>query len=483
MRAMPCVELSVRRSTVEVQQRTCFLYQARRQQNIQRLGFLPRSSSVAVLFYYIMDPPHESFVGRRLLATALDAKKKEILCHYHPYQPPHTMTSPSSSSSSPPPPPSAQDLHGARRGLLKAIWQHTLAPRFQSKPMDLEGYFSERGVGSGSFCSSAGMSSSMAAAGGVGGVGSSICDNGGDNTSTTSNTLVEESSTSPNLTASETAYLEGLLKSDDLESIRRASLRLADKEIFPTAADGDFVNEEEEDMVCGDNSDEQAHYQDRSGSSLASGSTTRKSLQRRDSQVQQQLFELHEKTTIMPSVALRRISGAGNNGNPSAAASNRRKARFQSKPILPDGDDDDDDGSLLALDGGGEGAARLLRLDNSLTQDDESAVLAHASVVALEEEKSAKEQQAPRQSLDSTTLTGTVPNQEDDNDPMEHEVRQWNPLKDLNAWIDGSEGFEVDDDGHAEISSPTSNPFKILGTESDNFFCVSTICPSSSFLD
>jgi hypothetical protein len=48
---------------------------------------------------------------------------------------------------------------------------------------------------------------------------------------------------------------------------------------------------------------------------------------------------------------------------------------------------------------------------------------------------------------------------------------KWNPLKDLNTWIDGSEGVEVSDDGQPEITSPTTNPFKILGTSADDTSC------------
>ena len=48
---------------------------------------------------------------------------------------------------------------------------------------------------------------------------------------------------------------------------------------------------------------------------------------------------------------------------------------------------------------------------------------------------------------------------------------KWNPLKDLNTWIDGSEGVEVNDDGQPELTSPTTNPFKILGTSANDTSC------------
>jgi len=264
------------------------------------------------------------------------------------------------------------DVQAARKGLLRAIWQTNLVPRFSSKPIDMEDYFSDRGsIFNGSINSGGSKDSDLEGA-----------------TAEGFKSSLHESS---NLTKSEQMYLQNLLKSDDLVSIRKASVRLADKELFPTEAD---------------------HSQDDPPSTKTEEG--RKTLKRRNSQVQQQLFELHEKATVMPSAILKRMSSA--------------RAGKASRPLF-------------------------ISHTNSLMLDDEP--------LGPEEEKSSKDEQ----------LFAARKDKGKDDDESLDSAKRWNPLKDLNTWIDGSEGVEVDNEGQPEISSPTSNPFKILGTSADDTSC------------
>ncbi|KAG7364213.1 TLD domain containing protein [Nitzschia inconspicua] len=285
------------------------------------------------------------------------------------------------------------ELASARKGLIRAIWSTSVAPRFSSKPI-MEDYLLDRS----SFLG--GDSTSSVASGG----------NHGNSEHPPSQRMVpglfqgsiQESS---NLTKSEHDYLEELLRSDDLKSIRLASTRLADKEIFPAAEEDEERRDVPEEKPANatlssstppfsppkDNEDEERN------------TPSPKPLQRRDSQVQQQLFQLHEKASIMPSTILKRMSGIA--------------AAKASRPLF-------------------------ISHVNSLTQEDEPPVQPYDDE---EEEKSPKD------------TIGVMPS--------------WNPLKDLNTWIDGSEGVEVDNEGTPEISSPTSNPFKILGTSANDTSC------------
>mmetsp|Transcript_57103 Transcript_57103/g.139148 ORF Transcript_57103/g.139148 Transcript_57103/m.139148 type:complete len:823 (-) Transcript_57103:57-2525(-) len=537
----------------------------------------------------------------------------------------------------------AQLLHGARRGLLKAIWQATVAPRFQSRPMDLDEYYFGGGGGGGggsgtdpdnSFYPSSssgdgrqqrtslggGSRSSgrygIGAAAAATGIYSSIAisETYDNDESVTSNTVVETQPTllypyqhpdnrtvsaalassassvvagpsssppndvpalpqpmPPNLTASETRYLETLLQSDDLDSIRSASVRLADKEIFPviTPPPRPSSEEEEEGAATADEHNNNNHGATRKTTEADTTNTAafdandkretvsprhhRQQQQhhhhqkRRDSLVQQQLFELHEKTTIMPSVALRRMSSAGCAGgvgcSPGTAAGTggvgggplaRRRARFQSKPLRFDshlGDDEnngDDDfydhGSFVVHsesggsthDGGSNRggdnvgskrttASRSIRMNNSLTQDDESSKTATSRSTDLrnskqkkdentsyqngdnahngiQEEKSSKETMLLHNDAGGNAVAHQSELNEDDNSKNEGEDSvkstiegrlSWNPLKDVNEWIDGNEGIEVDDDGPQDViaSGSTSNPFKILGTSANDTSC------------
>jgi hypothetical protein len=241
----------------------------------------------------------------------------------------------------------SNEVQAARRGLLKAMWQASVAPRFSSKPIDMEDYFSDFG---GSFASDGHSAASPP-------------------TPTPTHNFRNSLVSSSNLTRSESQYLHGLLQSDDLESIRRASLRLGDKDLFPAAGDPP----------------EKQH----------------KVLVRRDSEVQQGLFLLHEKTTVKPSTLVRRMSNL--------------ERRLPDPPEM-----NPDRNNSITMNGTSWG----------IDSDDE----------------------CPEPGKPS---------------------KKWNPFADesILAWIDGNEGVEVDDDGNASIPTPTSNPFKILGTSAEEISC------------
>ena len=235
-----------------------------------------------------------------------------------------------------------EEIQAAINKLLDALWQTSqITTRFSSRPivMDVDFRSDKRGT--------------------------FISDN---NTVVNANnydyhTKIISAST---LTTNEKDFLEELLQSDDLQSIKTASERLADKTVFPPA-------EEEESTSNDDDDHPKIPSFDR-----------REQLQRGSSELQLQLFKLHEQhSTIKPSELLRQIS---------------MSEKKEDDNSITRGDDDG------SWDGGGQ-----------------------------------------------THI-------------------------DLNAWIDGSQGVEIDNDGTpTKMSSsshpPTLSPFRILGTSADDVTC------------
>ena len=340
------------------------------------------------------------------------------------------------------------DVQAARRGLLKAIFQTSIAPRFSSipidlqtnnanfsagafssKPIEMDRYFSsDRDHSGGSFvrensCVTIGTNKRD----GDGDVDAGSKKNTDEETRVFQNSIYQESSC---LTPSERGYLQGLLQSDDLDSIRRASVRLSNKELFPTTTDSD------DDVGSEMKNEGSAAIENGDGLNNKEATATTKSnnmqlppthQRRRDSQVQEQLLEWHEKTTIMPSVVLRRMSS-----NQSA-----RKT-----PPLHVG-------------------SRTISQVNSLTQDDNyEADTIGTEEKEYEDERSLEENEQQKQL-------------HDDNKNEQQEDETWNSdLSDLNSWIARTEGIEVDEEGHP--TTPTNvntNPFKILGTSANDVSC------------
>jgi hypothetical protein len=271
-----------------------------------------------------------------------------------------------------------KEVHEARKGLLRAMWQASVAPRFSSKPIDMEDYFTGRG--------SFGMGS----------------DAGGSESTapTPTNDFRNALISSSNLTNGERSYLEGLLQSDDLDSIRRASKRLADKELFPPAVDlpeGGVTPPDETDKTNG------------------------KFPQRRDSEVQQQLYRWHEQTAVKPSTMLKRMSLS------------EHRVRKDPPGNNDSGDVNDDEANSV--------------MQNSIMQRDGDASW----------EESDDETPKPEEPDKAKLGRG--------------KKKRRNPFNDVNSWIDGNQGVEVDTQGNPAIPTPTLNPFKILGTSGDDASC------------
>lgn len=341
------------------------------------------------------------------------------------------------------------DVQAARRGLLKAIWQTALVPRFSSRPIDLktseanssvsafssnpieiEGCFSSNRAIGGSF-----VRQNSCVTDGTLGTNSDGSIIGPKRNDSFQHSLKESSY----LTPSEHGYLQELLRSDDLESIKRASVRLSDKEVFPTTTDSD----DEIDLTEEKSSEEIPATTKRKIMPLPPNSAPQR---RRDSQVQEKLLEWHEKTTIMPSMVLQRMSS-----NQSTKMS----------PLLTTGN-------------------RTLPPNNSLTQDD------NCETCSIEPGGTCDTMRADENVLENNYFVRRNQKQQEPqkdkqqdhdvkppkNDPPEDE-QTWNSdLTDLNSWIARMEGVEVDEQGRTSTSThTTSNPFKILGTSANDLSC------------
>ena len=305
-------------------------------------------------------------------------------------------------------PSTENEVQAARRGLLKAIWQNALLPRFSSRPIDLKTN-SGNNIGGSAFSSNPiemdGYFSKLASAGSfvrqssfltVGTQGTS-----GDGSMAGSKHSFQNSLRESYLTKSEQGYLHELLQSDDLDSIKKASVRLSDKQVFPTATDSD----DELDLTEAKSSE--GAKSKRNNIPLP---PKKKSQRKRDSKVQEQLLEWHEKTTEMPSVVLQRVSS-----NQSA----------KKVPPLRTG-------------------IRKLSLNNSITQDDSCEI---SSI-------------QPSRTADTL---GDKVEKRASTDVVEEEKEYNSDLSELNSWIARTEGVDVD--------GMTSNPFKILGTSADDASC------------
>jgi len=333
------------------------------------------------------------------------------------------------------------DVQAARRGLLKAIWQTTLAPRFSSRPIDLktsvanpavsafssnpidlDGFNSSNTIGAGfvrqNSCVTLGTQATY-------GDGSII---GPKRADSFQHSLKESSY----LTPSEQGYLQELLRSDDLESIRRASARLSDKEVFPTATDSD----DEVDSTKEKSLEEATTTTRRRSTALPPKSISQR---HRDSQVQEQLLEWHEKTTIMPSVVLQRVS------------SNQSASKAPPLPL----------------------SNRSVPVNNSLTQD-ENYETCSIEPSGTNDTTGGDENGMEKDFLEEGILEQKQPQfTQNKNDRPPQDDQTWNSdLSDLNSWIARTEGVEVDEEGHTSTSNQmSSSPFKILGTSANDVTC------------
>ena len=269
------------------------------------------------------------------------------------------------------------DIHTARRGLIKAIWESSFAPRFSSKPIHMESYFSRAK----SFLQDGG--------------GSSVASDG--LTSPSKDDFRQVLDRSSNLTRSEREYLENLLQSEDLNSIRQASVRLADKDIFPPAKEDD---EDEDDKL-----------------SIASPPI----INQRDSDIQQQLFRLHQETTMKPSEMLRRMS---------FSEQQRRARHFAGEGSSSDINSRIEENSIVA------GRTRTSQSSWAIGDDEE----------------------------DESTIQTKPP-------PVS--PRKWNPFKDVNSWIGAKKRFRSHGDENDEMDEDDDpdSPFLILGISTNDTSC------------
>uniref|UniRef100_A0A7S4EQB8 Oxidation resistance protein 1 n=1 Tax=Pseudo-nitzschia australis TaxID=44445 RepID=A0A7S4EQB8_9STRA len=328
------------------------------------------------------------------------------------------------------------DVQAARRGLLKAIWQATLAPRFSSRPIDLKtsnsnqaaGAFSSKPIEMEEY-----FSSNNSRGGSF--VRQNSCVTVGTLGTTSDSSFIESSY----LTPSEQGYLQELLQSDDLNSIRRASVRLSDKEIFPSATDED----DEIEVTNEGSSDNAPHTTKRKTMPLPPTFTPPR---RRDSQVQEHLLEWHEKTTIMPSVVLQRMSS-----NQSA----------KKTTLIPRGI-----------------SSRSISQDDSLTQDDSQDSSSDCPSVTSNATGGEENKFENKERVQEKTDHNENQHDREEAGVLQHECKDgtleneqtWNfDLIDLNAWVARTEGVEVNEEGHASTTANmTSNPFKILGTSAND---------------
>ena len=230
------------------------------------------------------------------------------------------------------------------------------------------------------------------------------------------------------LTPSEQSFLESLLQSEDLDSIRRASERLSDKQLFP--APPELANSPE------------------------SVVTSPRVLKKRESDVQQQLFRLHQCSTVKPSTALHRMSTKA----PVKAGGSIANVATASTPLIPPLQQSN---SILTVQSHHEGPSSILpsTVSKNAGKDDGQGIKGSWDI----------DSEDGRQDLGrppTTPTSGRAPR------PKKLDSSKWNPFGDISSWIDGSQGVEVDADGipsgNKSLPSPTSNPFRILGTSADD---------------
>jgi hypothetical protein len=386
-------------------------------------------------------------------------------------------------------------LQAARRGLLKAIWDASFGPRFSSKPIDMEDYFSRE-----SFATPNGNSANFS---------SLTVDN--NNSAEDNNSAISPGSetgfrtslvASKNLTPMEQNFLENLLQSEDLNSIRKASERLADKDLFPPAP---IINDGDETI----------------------SSVSDRILKRRESDVQQELYRLHQRTSVKPSSVLQRMTSIEKK-----KATSRAKQATASTPLIPELAQSnsiltakDDESSApkrraeratastplippLAQSNSILGSTHdatspyTIRVGRSTASTPLIPPLAQSNSILMsatspptsprtkptavvkevenenvgswdmdsdnDEEKEMKYEPNDQKDKEDTKPAKEPSDGKDGDGRPKRIETAWNPFGDVNSWIDGNQGVEVDGEGIPSIPSPTSNPFKILGTSADD---------------
>jgi hypothetical protein len=261
------------------------------------------------------------------------------------------------------------------------------------------------------------------------------------------------------LSQSERTYLESLLQEGDANLIERASQRLCDPLLFPpldqchfnamaASRDNAAPVAPEEDSAEEADEERQRHEQKQ---------PPKRTLSRRDSQLQQELFRLHETTAIPPSRMLQRMNDAHRNSildddtdtadSVDAVLSEGLKTAAEATAAAP------------MRSGAGSAVGEFKFDGNNEDYDDDINDLA-----VIQNAINNKDIVADRETSPSSSL-----------------MESWNPFKDVASWLDGSQGVEVGDNGVPCLpkqKDPNTSrvlqqqpPFRILGTAADDVSC------------
>ena len=249
----------------------------------------------------------------------------------------------------------------------------------------------------------------------------------------------------PGITKEEREYLEHLILQGDVATMEAAQARLQDTTLFP--ADMGPPNDRKTES-CNDDS----------GDTLA----TRRTLKRRDSSLQQQLFQIHQEKSLQPSEVIQYLKQNSilQDDSKSEEIANAKRESDQIS--------------------GGAKKNKAEQPENHTKYDSEASWDPNEN----EEEGIGAERE---------TAEG------DGMETVQNSFMDVDPFKDISSWIDGAQGVEVNDSGIPLIgksssstsSSRTSNnnnsaqetdsegnggstgsrPFRILGTSAEDVSC------------
>ena len=295
------------------------------------------------------------------------------------------------------------------------------------------------------------------------------------------------------LTEAERAYLESLLQQGDATLIERATQRLCDPLLFPPLGQ---CNRD----VCHRDASTTSHGSHNSHSGLNNSSSNKHTEhKRRDSQLQQELFRLHETNKIQPSRLLERMNNSAHRRNSILEDSNSITAtsitsdqRQSSQSPIPQQhpqqtttamarDNSSNNSSSSSAAEQRNSAQRLS--NNSLLETGAQSNLSQHQQKEEEEEDAAA---ADNNNNNNQNIIEDETADDNTTTTVSDAVESWNPFKDVSSWLDGSQGVEVNDNGiplkqnsQRSISQQQLQqqhqlqlaPFRILGTTADDVSC------------
>ena len=277
----------------------------------------------------------------------------------------------------------------------------------------------------------------------------------------------------PGITVEEREYLEQLIMEGDVATMEAARDRLQDPTLFPTN-NMDPPNELEE-MAAAAASLSISTGADESQSK--DGNFVREPPKRRDSKVQQKLFQIHQEKKVQPSRVLeylKRNSILQSEELKVNESSDRKVSSTSSPPHMTQ--------------------AKIDR--ESLTVEPSSREISETQQMNLGTDGSQNSVDgASREALPKEAVSPDGEAGEDgDGVTLERSFTDVDPFKDISSWIDGGQGVEVNDSGipiigrsssssssrsvnnsntqtGTESDHPTNRPFRILGTSADDVSC------------